>query len=383
MKNLQKTTFFLLALLFAIGCSKSDDNNVDPNKKPPVNTVQLEVRASANSVKVGEEVYFTAILNKVEIEGASFYMEGEELNNPYRFAKTGSYKITARKSGYKESNPITVSVTQENDEEPVEEGVLYLKIEDAKTSVEINQPVQFLVYEMIDHEMKEVKDAEIYVNAQKIGGYTFTTDTPGLYKAYAQRGSLKSDEVEFEVYEFIQPVGKGKYVFMGEEIKIDALLFRFVDVIENNGELVAKWSIEGRSYAKNKSAEFQVYTAVTQQGSDYSIDFPVLANIKYGAIALWEVNSTTGKKTLIGQNYENVVADLKITGTSDNGYFLVGTFNGSAGEPGDFVMEYEGEIFYDGPPIGTSAIKSSFTFRGSELNAFRKTENDFTIVGPF
>ncbi|MBB1139414.1 hypothetical protein [Myroides sp. WP-1] len=100
-------SFSLLALVLTgtVSCS-SDDNSTEQK-----HTQTLELKSlKGNTVNVDEEVTFMIAVGTTAIEGAQLYVNGKDATNPFKFTEMGTFKVVAKKEGYKESNELTIEV---------------------------------------------------------------------------------------------------------------------------------------------------------------------------------------------------------------------------------------------------------------------------------
>ncbi|MGG5508226.1 MULTISPECIES: hypothetical protein [unclassified Myroides] len=100
-------SFSLLALVLSgtVSCS-SDDNSTEQNHSQTLELKSLK----GNTVDQNEEVTFMIAVGTTAIEGAQLYVNGTESTNPFKFTETGTFKVVAKKEGYKNSNELTIEV---------------------------------------------------------------------------------------------------------------------------------------------------------------------------------------------------------------------------------------------------------------------------------
>lgn len=114
MKTFYKTKSILLSIIILCmaafaSCSKSDDNNPEP----PDDREQLVLSVSKTAVVVNEMVTFTITANGNTVTDAEVYLDDNPINSmTWRFSARGTYTVTAKKDGYKDSEPQTITVTE-------------------------------------------------------------------------------------------------------------------------------------------------------------------------------------------------------------------------------------------------------------------------------
>ncbi|MEC4115205.1 hypothetical protein VSO92_13960 [Myroides pelagicus] len=104
MRKLLTLLAILLMACFYLSCSK-DDNEVS---KPEKN--KLELVADQTTIIEDQTVNFTVRSKGEIVEQVDIYIDDVKQNNPYTFKKEGDYKVIAKKSGYKDSNSLVISV---------------------------------------------------------------------------------------------------------------------------------------------------------------------------------------------------------------------------------------------------------------------------------
>ncbi|MGN6293287.1 MAG: hypothetical protein ACTHMV_11135 [Chitinophagaceae bacterium] len=99
----------LLLSLFSLAACSKDKKEDTP---PPVVEKQLVVTASKTAVPEGSTVYFTIQADGQEETGATLSVNGTAISGTsHQFSTAGEYKVIAQKTGFKESEAITVKVT--------------------------------------------------------------------------------------------------------------------------------------------------------------------------------------------------------------------------------------------------------------------------------
>lgn len=99
-----------LIVLVTLGTSCSSDDNSNP--KEITNEKTLVLSASAYSIQVGKEVAFTTTDGTSSVD-AQVYLANEPIHNSMVFNTVGKFEIIAKKTGYTDSNVITIDVVAE------------------------------------------------------------------------------------------------------------------------------------------------------------------------------------------------------------------------------------------------------------------------------
>ncbi|MDR0227890.1 MAG: hypothetical protein LBI72_02340 [Flavobacteriaceae bacterium] len=109
-KKLGLLNVLMLLLVLVTGCSKGDDNTIDPGTTPTSKLPTLKLSANTNNAFVNEEINFIVIDDKGNrIEDAKLYINEQSLPAKTFSSKTAAtFKIYAQKAGYKTSNTIEI-----------------------------------------------------------------------------------------------------------------------------------------------------------------------------------------------------------------------------------------------------------------------------------
>ena len=102
---------FVLLTIFA-SCSSDDSKGGNP----PGN--ELFLVASSNSILVNESVTFTTSSKDNPVSEVQLFANEVLITNPHTFDTKGTYQVIAKKTGYKDSNVVTIQVKEENEPEP-------------------------------------------------------------------------------------------------------------------------------------------------------------------------------------------------------------------------------------------------------------------------
>ncbi|KUF45531.1 hypothetical protein AS361_07825 [Myroides marinus] len=206
MKQILKYFSVLLLTIVAIGCS-SDDSNTELK--------ELMVNVDKMTVEEGEVVKFSAVdSNNKTIDGVDYFINNVEVSNPYRFMKSGTYNVVAKKNGYNMSAPKTILVGR----------VLNKRLElvASRTEIVAGDNVTFQV--LADGE--PVNDYYIEVMGRGLLlGDTWTSLTEGTFKLYAFKGEyLNSNVVTIKVKD--KPIDDNQFFsIIGEKYGIGEVQF--------------------------------------------------------------------------------------------------------------------------------------------------------------
>ncbi|MDR0230183.1 MAG: hypothetical protein LBI72_14155 [Flavobacteriaceae bacterium] len=181
-----KKLFMFLAVAglatFGASCSKSDDNG--GGTTPPAGDKVLELSANKTEIKEGETVAFTSKSEGKVVTGTDTYVNDVKGTNPYKFDKEGEYKVVSKKTGYKDSNVVTIKVAK-GDVKP-EEKTLVLAAD--VTKVTEGGKVTFTVKEGTNN----VDGAVIKMNGTTVVTSPWTAGTAGTYKFVASKDGFKN-----------------------------------------------------------------------------------------------------------------------------------------------------------------------------------------------
>ncbi len=100
-------------LLFLASCSSDDSKGGED----PVKQLVLQVEGGQTTVLENTAVQFKITEDGKAID-AQLFSNDNPITNPYTFTTEGTYKVVAKKEGYKESNSITIKVRNENTPQP-------------------------------------------------------------------------------------------------------------------------------------------------------------------------------------------------------------------------------------------------------------------------
>lgn len=198
--------FLAVAGLATFGASCSSDDGGGSGGGQPA----LVAKASPSSVKINENVTFSATADGKAVDGVKFYSAGKELQNPHKFAAKGEYNVIAKKTGYLESAAITVTVT--------EEGVItepkQLTLTVMPAEVTLGQAVSFIVYEGTTD---VTSTAKIFVNGT-LSESSYTATAVGTYTVKATKeGATDSVEKTFKVNE-APVVPEDNFLQVGDQV---------------------------------------------------------------------------------------------------------------------------------------------------------------------
>lgn len=113
---MRKVILLLLVSMTIIACSGSDNSDVQVMSKE-----KLQLSSEKSTVEEGKAVHFIVLDGSSLDVNADLYVDGVLVHNPYKFSEIGSYKVTAKKKGYENSNPIEITVIKKT-------GLNYLNI---------------------------------------------------------------------------------------------------------------------------------------------------------------------------------------------------------------------------------------------------------------
>lgn len=177
--------FFTIAVLTisTISCS-SDDNNTTTI----IGDKELYLKVSRNYILENETVLFGAFDADTKAVDADFYVDNVKVSKEHKFEKRGIYIITAKKAGYKVSNPLAIQVIKDGE---IITNTLILAAN--KYEVFVEEPVIF----NITDGNKPIEDSTIlFSDGSILGNYDWTPTKPGTYKFTAIRyGFFQSNEI--------------------------------------------------------------------------------------------------------------------------------------------------------------------------------------------
>ena len=178
--------------LKVVAKAKSDDNGGNDNGEEPVEK-EIVFSVSPASIKADgqEQATFSLKVNGKEAANYDIYnaaddskLAGKEFSTTevgvytfyamYDGEKSNSVEVTARMNIVEEEKPITLAASA--------------------ATIKANgvESVKFTV----SQDGADVTNAStIYVNGGKLNGNKFSTTTPGTYTVYAEKGSMKSEEI--------------------------------------------------------------------------------------------------------------------------------------------------------------------------------------------
>ncbi|MTG98774.1 hypothetical protein NWE55_05425 [Myroides albus] len=261
---------FLLGIssFFLWTCSKDSDSDERENAK-------LFVEVNAYDVKVGEKVYFTVTANNIAIKDAKLYMREQQISNPYQFKEEGVYNVFARKSGYDQSDNVTIRVVSDN--------IQAIDLTVDKSSIYVGETVTFSAKTGNDILSNvTIKDQ----NGSQVEGVKWTANQSGKFKFVATKDGYKmSRTVEVEVKE--RPKGEPNTIYINNKVY----------TIDTNRTLLYAETIKGADDVdlvklnKTTTSEGEVITFATYFIDVVSEDFAVEGNtVVSGAIArIWKV----------------------------------------------------------------------------------------------
>lgn len=125
---MRKIIFFLFISLLIMSCTSNDIQIINEDK------LHLSVEHST-SIE-GDLVYFTVLDNSSVEVNAQLYTDDNLISNPFKFTKKGTYKITAKKKGYENSNSIEVTVIKKPRKNNVSTTKQHYDIKSVSMSVE-------------------------------------------------------------------------------------------------------------------------------------------------------------------------------------------------------------------------------------------------------
>lgn len=360
--------FLAVAGLATFGASCSSDDGGTP---PPPDKV-LTAKASPSTVEVNKEVTFSATSEGKAVDGVSFYLGETKLNNPHKFDAKGTYKVVAKKEGFKESAAITVTVTEAGnpgDGEDGEKKTLTLTI--APAEVTLGQSVTFIVMEGTAN---VTADAEIYVNGALNSGSTYTATEVGEYAVVAKKeGANDSVEKTFTVVE-APVVPESNFFAAGSDIENIEEVRLYAHANAQNQILLYSDIVEGKDMAifelvsfGDDEGIFSMMIAVEQPEDAEGIITPKLA------VDLGLMHGPLGAYAAFGSG-----AEVDATQEAGFGYNFVADANG-ASVPGNVVFGLEDtalEAAYEGEFRGLFALnvaaKGVKSSKAKYINAISK-----------
>ncbi|WP_461533082.1 hypothetical protein [Sinomicrobium sp.] len=110
---MKKTPIILLALLTAamimLSCSEDDPDDTLGNEDQQ----QLELTTAGTTVETGSTVLFEVTAGGQSVSDADLYIDGERTAGyQHVFDETGTKTVQARKTGYKDSAPLTITIEE-------------------------------------------------------------------------------------------------------------------------------------------------------------------------------------------------------------------------------------------------------------------------------
>ena len=102
-------TVVIAAIVCMMSCSKKQELN-PPGEETEL---RLQLRADESTVEAGSNILFEVIADGQPVTDAELYVDGEKIPG-YRhtFSKVGTATVVAKKSGYEESEPLTITVNE-------------------------------------------------------------------------------------------------------------------------------------------------------------------------------------------------------------------------------------------------------------------------------
>lgn len=328
---------------FGASCSSSDDNgNGGGNDKET-----LILSADKTSVKVDETVTFT-----VSEKDAELYVEGKKISSKStKFDKEGSYKVVAKKNGFKDSNVVTIKVTKDGTGGPGDNEKETLKLTILPTEVTLGNAVSFVVYEGTTDVSSSAK---IFVNGSEITGSSYTATAVGTYSVVAKKeGANDSDAKTFTVVE-APAVPEGNFFAAGSDIENIEEVRLYAHANAQNQVLVYSDIVEGKDMAifelvsfGDDEGIFSMMIAVEQPEDAEGIITPKLA------VDLGLEHGPLGAYAAFGSGTE-------VDATNDAGFIYNFTADANgASVPGNVVFGLEDtalEADYEGEFIGVFAL---------------------------
>lgn len=160
----------------------------------------ISLSASTDTIVANgiDAVTFTVKQNGLNITSISKIFVNDKAIEGNKFTTdiAGSYTIVAKKNDTLVSNEIVIIAT-ENPEEPEEKPIII----SANTTTIIANGEDAVTFTVKQDNKDVTNESEIFVNDNKITGNKFTSSTAGIYKAYAKKGEMKSNEINIIVNE--------------------------------------------------------------------------------------------------------------------------------------------------------------------------------------
>ena len=245
------------------GNDEGDENEGEEQVEGPI-----VLSASTDTIVAdgNDKISFTIMQDTVDVTSLSKIFVNDSLieGNEFKTTVAGDYTVIAKKNDTIISNEIKFFAKEVKNDEGEEEKPIELTAEPTTITANGEDAVTFTV-KQDDEDV--TNETEIYVNDNKIEGYTFTSTTVGTFTAYAKKGELKSNEVTITVNEV--PVVPEKPIELTADktnIKangVDAITFTVTqegdDVTSQSEIFVNGGKLEGNIFRTNAAGSYTVY----------------------------------------------------------------------------------------------------------------------------
>ena len=210
--------FFMMASLVVLGTACSSDDSKSGGQK----VLALFSDADEGGIAQGTAVKFTVMAEEgedvAEVKaGVSFYVNDTEVKNPYTFNEVGEFNVVAKKSGYKDSNVLTIKVVEGSKK-------LIIKTVSGLTDVGVGKKISFTV---TDQEGISITNAGIYLTDGTQIEYDYVFKAVGNFKVIAKSEGYKDSDglvitVKDKVAELIMTLdGEADELYADEVFKLN------------------------------------------------------------------------------------------------------------------------------------------------------------------
>lgn len=349
----------LLATFSAIGmsCSSDDSTNTkDKDTTGPEETEQITLKASSQTVTVGDAVSFTAMVEGKAIKGFKLYISNKEVANPYTFEKAGNFNVVAMKEGFKAS--ATISIVVRDKQQTKTPPVLTLVTDPNK--IFANEVIELTVTDKDDNPLDGailVFDGSETDVTSESGIYKIAIRYAGTYSLKARYNDLDSNEVVLKVVDNNPAVGSGQFVFKGNTYQASGASTVLKGFFKDDDEtILTGWQEE--LYADDGKVAIVIYYTAAQATEDGTYE-PVLPTVDNTKLAFGGV--IDADNNLLGKSEDQGVLKVSYNITDMQEYLVEGDFDTTNGliEGSEFKVTFKGDHRFIVSNSTSSASKSS------------------------
>ncbi|SEI49493.1 hypothetical protein SAMN04488018_101168 [Myroides marinus] len=317
MKQVLKYFVVLLLMFFGVGCSNDDAN---------AELKELIIKVDKSTINEGESIFFSARdVNDKVINEVDYYVNNIKVSNPYKFNTVGTFNVTAKKNGYKNSKAIDILVNRV---------IKKLTLIASGTEVAIGEDVLFNV----TAEGSVISDFSIkYVGNGLFSGNTWYANKIGTHQFYAVKEGFYDSEI---ISINVKPKEDQRFIIDEKEYSIDDVYLEVYTAYDINSgkrvpyiytdEVTNRTYQKYRLYAKNSSApllqsEFIVELRVYVASTETNFVVPNQENIKYTKVSFVYFFTQTKSRAYALKDLETV--NFKWISPFEHSYVKPGTIS--------------------------------------------------------